>query len=136
MKKHLLRIVLAVFFFAGLAFIKSLPQVYAQNNTVLDHLYDPPSGQFVDAQVAILRLDQAIVPLKTTMLNYSAGGPEYDQAFRKYSYFNAITNYIVEGKTVPVSIVDALKVIASDVYAVPPKTLADYKLEAINLLRP
>lgn len=135
MKKNLLRIALASFLFAGLSFIGADNKLQAQITTPSGNLFGPASGQFVTSQVALLRLDQAIVPLKNTMEQFSQGGPAYDQAYSKYSYYNAVSNLIIEGKTVAVAIGEGLKNISTDEFHINQKLLGGYKQEIINLLK-
>jgi hypothetical protein len=135
MKKNLLRIAFAGFLFAGLSIIGAGNQLQAQITTPAGNLFGPASGQFVSSQVALLRLDQAIVPLKNTMEQYSQGGPVYDQAFSKYSYYNAVSNLIIEGKTVAVAIGEGLKKVSTDEFHISEKLIGGYRQELINLLK-
>jgi hypothetical protein len=135
MKKNLLRIALASFLFAGLSFIGAGNQLQAQITTPAGSLFDPAPGQFVSSPVALLRLDQAIVPLKNTMESYSQGGPLYDEAYRKYSYYNAVSNLIIEGKTVSEAIGEGLRKISTDEFNINQKLLGTYRQEIINLLK-
>ena len=134
MKKNVLRIALLGFLLAGLSILGIGHQVQAQNTT-LDQLFQPPTGSFVSPSIALQRLDEAVVTYKNTMLNYPPNSAEYRLAFKKYSYYNAVTNLIVEGKTVPVAIVEGLKIVATDAYEISPKDLPVYKLELVNLLK-
>jgi hypothetical protein len=135
MKKNLLRIALASFLFAGLSFVGAGNYLQAQITTPAGNLFGPASGQFVTSEVALLRLDQAIVPLKNTMEQNSQGGPVYDQAFSKYSYYNAVSNLIIEGKTVAEAIGEGLRKVSTDEYNISQKLLGGYRQELINLLK-
>ncbi len=135
MKKNLLRIALISFLFTGLSFVGAGNHLQAQITTPAGNLFDPAPGQFVSSPVALLRLDQAIVPLKNTMEQNSPGSPAYDQAFRKYSYYNAVSNLIIDGKTVAEAIGEGLQKVSTDEFNISQKLLGTYRQELINLLK-
>ncbi|HUR31149.1 MAG TPA: hypothetical protein VMZ69_06930 [Saprospiraceae bacterium] len=135
MKKNLLRIALAGFLFAGLSLLGAVNQVQAQN-TVSSSLFDPATGPFVSKEAALDRLNQAIVPHKIIMEAFPPLSFEHKQALKKYTYFNTMINLISNSMSVPESIGEGLKMIATDVFNIPVKQLGELKQEAIAMLRP
>ena len=135
MKKNLLRLILAGFLFAGISLVGGSSMLHAQSSTS-SQLYDPPTGAFFSKEVALERLHLAIVPHKNIMEAFPPLSPEYKAAFRKYSYFNTIINLIVDGKTIPEAIAEAMTIISTDAYNIPSKQLPALRQEAIELLRP
>ncbi len=135
MKKNLLRIALVSFLFAGLSLLSADNHVQAQTGAS-DQTFVQPTGSFVSAPEAMIRIDQAIIPLKNTIGNYAEGTPEYIEAFSKYSYYNLVYNFILEGRPIPEAIVEGLKVVSTDAFGVSSKKLPAYKLALVALLRP
>ena len=134
MKKNVLRIILAGFLFAGITLVGGSNMLQAQSAP--SYLFDPPTGTFVSKEVALERLDLAIVPHKNIMEAFPPLSPEHKQAFRKYSYFNAIINLLIDGKTIPEAISEGMTLISTDAYNIPSKQLPALRQEAIELLRP
>jgi hypothetical protein len=130
----ILRIAFLSFFFAGLTFVSSDSQLQAQLNSGQD-VYAPPTETFVSSEVAQVRLDQAISPIKSFIETLNPGSSQYNQAYSKYLVFNGTLNAIANGEKVKDAIIQGLKSVASDEYEMGKMTLYNYRLELINLLK-
>jgi hypothetical protein len=134
MKRTVLRIAIFGFLFAGLSFLGSSHQLQAQQQLNND-LFAQPAGPFVSPFEAQLRLDGEISTLKLVMQNLQQGTPEYRAVWLRYTYNNEVLNFIVNGKTIPEAIVDALRLMDNDEYDVPKGGLQSYRNAIINLLK-
>ena len=109
----------------------------AQTNKAL---YDTPTGNFVTVPVAKERLENALTLLKNQLQPGNQGTQQYNDAYRRYTYFGQIVVNLDEGKGVAASIVASInKIIFSSVetqaaYSTPAQALVE-KNAAINLLR-
>jgi len=134
MKNILLRIALFGFLLAGLSIFSSTGQFNAQTTTHQD-LYSLPTGTFVAPPDAKQRLDVKIVNLKTQLLGLTEGTAAYQAVWAQYIYYSTILESVNDGKTVQQSIVDGLRAVSVDAYALPRTTILQYRTEAINLLK-
>lgn len=130
-----LRIALLGVFFAGLSFFSPDHQLQAQT-TLSDGVFSLPQGAFVDGQVAVQRIDNAIVSVKELMQIYAEGTPVYQAALAKYSCYTTAQASIVAGKGTPESIVDGLLAVSGTESLVQDKSaLFSLRQELINLLK-
>ena len=134
MKRTVLRIAIFGFLFIGLGVLGVSSETQAQSLTKAD-VFEIPTGNFFAPTEAKIRLDGEITTLKYTMANLVEGTPEYRAVWLRYTFFNGVLNFIVNGKTVPEAIVESLKEMDRDEYALPKGTLQSYRTAAINLLK-
>jgi len=134
MKNILLRIALFGFLLAGLSAFSSTGQLNAQTTTNQD-LYSLPTGTFVSTPLARQLLDTKIVTLKNQLLGLTEGTAAYQEVWVQYNYYSTILTSVNDGKTVQQSIVDGLRAVSVDAYALPRTTILQYRTEAINLLK-
>lgn len=102
-------------------------------------IYQMPSGSFVTAEVAQVRLLDAIKVQKQVMAENSPGSGAYISAERRYRYLTAVYENVLGGKGVAQSIADAVPAITMSATAGSAATPEEAMVErnyAINLLRP
>lgn len=134
MKRTFLRIALFCLLFAGTGFIDNSGQLKAQHTLETDLLVEP-SGNFVSSQEALNRIDIQITGIKNLLALLTEGTPAYQAAWSRYLYHNEVIAAINDGKTVPQSIVEGLKVMSADSYEMPKGVLQQYKTQMVALLR-
>ena len=130
-----LRMAIFSFFLLGLAFLSPADQLKAQTPSTTNPIFSIPQETFVAPAVAIVRLDDAIVPIKEAMNVLPQGSPDYKLAYARYVCYNTTQNAIIGGKTVAESIVDGLKTVSTDEYDLPKQALPNFRTDLINLLK-
>ncbi len=131
----ILRIAMLSFFLTWLGFSNMENLVQAQT-TLTDNLYVEPSGPFVSKDIASQRIDNSVTLYKILLENLTHSSPEYQQYKLKYDYAIAVQNFFINGKTVPESIVEGIRLFsAPDQYNGTKGTLHTLKLDMVNLLK-
>lgn len=135
MKKHfLLRLALATFLLAGLSLFTHSQTLQAQT-TLSGGIFSMPTENFVSPAEALVRLDNALVPIKIALEGAQQGTQAYRDMEAKYDLYNGAINDITGGKGVAQSIYDGMILIGTDKYQLSKQTLLQYRTEIINLLR-
>lgn len=103
------KLALVSFVMAGLfLLLPGYMQAQAQTNQ---------SNQYVSVAVAKQRLETETATLKGQIEFLDPGTAEYRTAIWKYDLFDAVLNHLYEGKSVPQSVDEGLKIYGTDPYA-------------------
>lgn len=96
--------------------------IQAQSSKVNSGLYDIPKGPYVEADLAILRLDAELNTLKTQMLALNPGTQSYKVVEWKYVFYHSIRDRLVDGREVRDAIVTGLGIYVTDMYGDAPES--------------